>query len=178
MLKKQYVTIFFSVSFGIILFLLFLIFKPFLAAIAWAVILATLSYPVYNKLHKRLNLKSETLSALLMTLLILFILILPAFFLGTTLATEVLSAYKYVNENYLSQGAQGKEWFQKTNDYLARYNVDLKKVVANNFKTVSSAIVSQTGDVFKSLVKNIIKFLPFALQLNLIFQHFLNKNLP
>jgi len=171
MLKKQYVTIFFSVFFGIIIFLLFLIFKPFLAAIAWAVILATLSYPVYNKLHKILNLKSETLSALLMTLLILFILILPALFLGTTLTTEILSAYKYVNENYLAQGAQGKEWFQKTNDFLAQYKIDLKKIVANNFKIVSTTIVSQTGDVFKGLVKNTIKFFLTIFTLFFLFKY-------
>lgn len=169
--KKNYVTIFFSVFFALILFLLFLLFKPFLAAIAWAVILATLSYPVYHKLHKLFAKKTETLPAILMTLLILFILILPALFFATTLATETLSAYKYIEENYLAQGVQGKEWFEKLSQFLSQYNVDLKSVLSNNVKTVAGAVVSQTGDVFRGFVKNLVKFFLTIFTLFFIFKH-------
>lgn len=171
MMKKEYMTLFFSAFFGLILILLFFIFKPFLAAIAWAGILATLSYPVFIKLQKWMNTKSDTLPAMIMTVLVLFILIFPALFIGSTLATELLSAYKYIDQHYLSGTVDTSDWFDKTNQYLAQYNIDIKKVAANNFKSISSTVISQTGDLFKGFIKNIIKFFLTIFTLFFLFKY-------
>lgn len=170
MQKKHYATLFFSVISGIILILLFFLFKPFLAAIAWAVILATLSYPLYLKLFKLLKTKTETLPAILMTFLILTLLILPAIFITATLASEVLSAYRYVDQQLLQDG-KSKEWFEKASTFAAQYDVDLKKVVANNFKAISKTVATQTGDILKSFAKNIIKFFLTILTLFFLFKY-------
>ncbi len=171
MQKKNYVTLFFSVFFGITLFLLFLLFRPFLSAIAWAIILSTLSYPLYAKLNKWLNTKTETLPAILMTLLILFILILPATFLATTLASEVLSAYRYLDQELLSQDGKGKELFEKAATFFAQYNVDLKKVLTTHLKTISTTIATQTGDILKSFAKNAVNFVLAIFTLFFLFKH-------
>lgn len=171
MQKKHYVTLFFSGIFGIFIILLFLLFKPFLAAIAWAIILATLSYPLYLKLVKGLKTKSDTFPAVLMTLGILFILILPATFITASLGTEVLKTYNYIEKAILSEPGKGKEWFDKTAEYLAGYNVNLKSIVANNFKAASSLIAAQTGDIVRGLFKNIIKFFLTIFTLFFLFKH-------
>ncbi len=170
MQKKSYATLFFCFIFGLFCILLFCLFRPFLSAIAWATILATLSYPLYLKLRKRLNTKSDMLPAILMTFLILILLILPATFIAGTLASEVLTAYRYIDQNLLEAG-RTKEWFDQASAFAAKYNVDLKSAIANNFKAISTSVATQTGDILKSFAKNIIKFILTIFTLFFLFKN-------
>lgn len=171
--KRNYFIIFFSVFFAGVLLLLFLIFKPFLTAIAWAVILATLSYPVYHRLRKFLKTKSETLPALLMTFLVLFIIILPAIFLGISLTTETIGAYKFLEENYSAQTqvVAGQEWFEKLSAYLAQYHFNLKETLVNMMKTASSSVAAYTSGFFKGFVKTLVNFFLTMFTLFFLLRH-------
>ena len=67
----------------LIIYICFLIFKPFLLPIIWAIIIAVSIYPLHLRLNKLLKGKSK-LSASIITILLLSAIIIPAFmFLGS-----------------------------------------------------------------------------------------------
>jgi len=79
------------------LYLLYLILAPFLSSIIWAILLAMVSYPIFQRLE-RLFAKKAVLSALLMTLLVLIVIVLPFSLLMASLASEVVDLYHQVEE--------------------------------------------------------------------------------
>lgn len=66
----------------------FLVLRPFLSALMWAVILCYASWPVYTWIATRLG-GRRTLSAVLMTLIVAVIVVLPFVVVGLTLAENV-----------------------------------------------------------------------------------------
>ncbi len=76
-----------------VLILLYML-KPFLISILWAFIFSLVAYPVHELLSGRI--KSRTLSALLITLSVLVLIVLPAFAVGFLLMQQALSLSKAV----------------------------------------------------------------------------------
>lgn len=66
----------------------FLVLRPFLSALMWAVILCYASWPAYRWLESRLG-GRRTLTAVLMTLAVAAVLVLPFVIVGFTLADNV-----------------------------------------------------------------------------------------
>jgi predicted PurR-regulated permease PerM len=79
------------------IYLLYQILAPFLSSIIWAILLAMVFYPLFQKLQ-RLFIKKEVLSALIMTLLVLIVIVLPFSLLLASLASEVADLYHQVEE--------------------------------------------------------------------------------
>ena len=79
------------------IYLLYLILTPFLSSIIWAILLAMVFYPLFQRLQRLLK-KKEVLSALLMTLLVLIVIVLPFSLLMASLAGEVVDLYHQVEE--------------------------------------------------------------------------------
>jgi predicted PurR-regulated permease PerM len=79
------------------IYLLYLILAPFLSSIIWAILLAMVFYPLFQKLERLLT-KKAVLSALLMTLLVLIVIILPFSLLMASLAGEAVDLYHQVEE--------------------------------------------------------------------------------
>lgn len=79
------------------IYLLYLVLAPFLTSIIWAILLAIVLYPLFRK-FQRLFKKREVLSALLMTLLVLIVIVLPFTLLMASLAGDVIDIYHQVEE--------------------------------------------------------------------------------
>src|SRR5713226_723282 len=78
-------------SYGILLLLIYLVFRiyePFLAALGWAAILTIFFYPMHHWLLKRF---SANRAAVLSTLAVTFLLIVPAIFVTTFFVREAVS---------------------------------------------------------------------------------------
>jgi predicted PurR-regulated permease PerM len=79
----------------LVLYLSYMIIKPFLVAIAGAAVLAYLFYPFYKSLAKRIPapLPGESLSAFITVILILLIIMIPISFITSVLAAEAYNGY-------------------------------------------------------------------------------------
>ncbi len=89
-----------SVRVGLIVLLLalcFLILRPFLLPIAWGVIIAIAAYPTYQKLKRSLG-ERGTLTAVLLTVILLSILIVPTALLAGTLVDGIQGLAARVKE--------------------------------------------------------------------------------
>lgn len=85
-------------SFVVVLFILYLaylIVRPFALPIITAAVIAYVFYPLYNFINKRL--KKKNLSALIMCLFVLILVILPFLFILNSLLREIPSAYNWVS---------------------------------------------------------------------------------
>jgi predicted PurR-regulated permease PerM len=71
-------------------YLCFLMAQPFLVAIAWAAVLATLLDPVHKRIHTRIG--KPSISALLTCLIALFVIILPLVLISVAAGRELVRA--------------------------------------------------------------------------------------
>ncbi len=77
----------------VLLYLLFWIFAPFLTPILWALILARLFYPVHERLARLVRGK-RALSAMLMTLAVMVLVVLPVSYVTVLAVNETIHAYQ------------------------------------------------------------------------------------
>lgn len=87
----SYATIFFAVLLVGVAALSFVILQPFLPAIAWAIVLAVAIRPVWSRIERRFPTR-RSLAAATTSLLVAFIVLLPAGVLGAALATQAAQA--------------------------------------------------------------------------------------
>ena len=78
---------------GIALYLCWLMLRPFITVLEWAVVLVIVFYPVHKRLAKKI--KRPGLSALLSSVLVIITLVLPVTFLTIALANELVGAGGY-----------------------------------------------------------------------------------
>ena len=84
-------------SFVVVLFILYLaylIVRPFALPIMTAAVIAYVFYPLYTFINKRL--KKKNLSALIMCFFVLILVILPFLFILNSLLREIPAAYNWV----------------------------------------------------------------------------------
>src|SRR5205814_6363197 len=92
-------------SYGVLLLLIYLVFRiyePFLAALGWAAILVIFFYPMHHWLRRRF---SPSKAAVLSTLAVTFLLIVPAILVTTLFIREAPAASKGVRHILLLQQA-------------------------------------------------------------------------
>src|SRR4030043_2111811 len=78
-------------------YLFYHILSPFLGPIVWAILLSIVFYPLFQKLQRLLK-RREAISAMIMTLLVIVVIVLPSGLLAISLANEVVDAYHDLEE--------------------------------------------------------------------------------
>lgn len=76
----------------ILVIITFLIIKPYITSILASIVLAYILYPLYNRLYKKIKLKS--LSAIIIMVLAILIFLVPFLFITETLTQEAYNLYK------------------------------------------------------------------------------------
>lgn len=89
----------------LLIYLSYLMLKPFLSFILIALLIVYVLYPINTKLSKIL--KNKTISAVVLTLFVLAILILPLAFLGNVLVKEVVVLYDRLDVNSIESTISG-----------------------------------------------------------------------
>lgn len=89
--KRNIEQILAAVVLGLLLFGCFVVLRPFVSALLWAIVLCFATWPLYGRLLKLLR-GRRTLAALGMTLLVALVLLAPFLVIGISLADEVRDA--------------------------------------------------------------------------------------
>jgi len=162
------VTIFFFVLLLVILYLVYLIFSPFLQAVTWAAILAMIVYPVYEWLLKILKGRA-TLAALILTILIIFLIVVPAMRVSVFLTQETVELAKTMRSSVESaeiEAWKGKPWVQRVinawesvSAELEFFEIDLKQSAAQGAQVASGFLASQIKDVAQNVFLFAINFI-------------------
>lgn len=151
---KTYTKYIFLIIFLILLYISFLMIKPFIPVILTSIIGAYIFYPVYKFLYKKT--KKKTLSSLIVTILIILIITIPLFFFLNAIAKEAYASYTTITQT-LEKGSILEVECEKgttctllknikeltTNPKLQSYIEDTTKSITNFIsKSVSHFIVS------------------------------------
>ncbi len=70
---------------------------PFVSALALSAIIVTICYPLYVRILRITPRHNETIAALVTTLLVLLVVIIPLFLITSALVNEAVSVYRIVN---------------------------------------------------------------------------------
>ena len=135
----------------------FLIMKPFIYALFWAVILAGLFMPVYRKVEKKLH--HPTLSATLVLILICLIFILPFGFIISLLLKESMGLYQGIsNDNsQINVYVQKLMDLIKHNPYTDSLHLD-DAALTEKITEISKSVAGYFFESLKSFTQNTLQF--------------------
>lgn len=143
------------------IYLLYQVLLPFLSSIIWAILLAMVFYPLFQKLRRLLR-KREILSAAVMTLLVLIVIVLPFGFLLASLAGEVIDLYHQIEEmiktgqlhayfERLKEAPVLNEIFAALGQRFDFSQADPLPLLLKNLNQISTFIFNQTTVLLKGL---------------------------
>ena len=144
---------------AIALYLCWLMIKPFLGVVAWAIVLVIVFYPVHRRLARRIT--RPGLRALVSCLLVVLIIVLPLVLLTTLLAQELVK----VIPNLPSQVSQllnsPTSPFGKLSGWLyARFGIDTissKAFVVDQLKQSGDWLLGSSVNFMRNIVGGIVK---------------------
>jgi predicted PurR-regulated permease PerM len=162
------------------IYLLYQILSPFLSSIVWAILLAMVFYPLFKKLQRLLRTKT-VLSALIMTLLVLVVIVLPFTLLMASLASDVVNLYHQVEE--MIKTGELQAYFERVKEVpilkwiLARVGqrIDLSRTdplpfILKNLNQISTFIFNQTTILLKGFSTFMAGFFFTLLSLYYLFK--------
>ena len=147
---------------GGLLLLAYSVLQLFLVPMAWAAIVAYSTWPMYLRLRHLLGGRA-TLSAALMSLLLMASFVLPLLWLVSVMRTEIAAAYAAVAA-YLAQGPRPLpdlvaaipwlgNWLQQLLDELARNPQALREQIAQWMEQRTSELLDLLGGVGRNAAK-------------------------
>jgi predicted PurR-regulated permease PerM len=180
-MKREHVFITFIIFLTFLsIYLLYQILLPFLSSIIWAILLALVFYPIFQKLQRILK-KREILSALIMTLLVFIVIVLPFTLLLASLASEVVDVYHRAEEMirtgqlqaYLERAKEIPilKWIlARLSDHIDFSQMDPLPLILKNLKQISNFIFTQTTILLKGFSTFIAGFFFTLLSLYYFFK--------
>ena len=177
-MKREHIFLIFILFLAFLsIYLLYQILSPFLSSIVWAILLAMVFYPLFKKLQRLLR-KKGILSALIMTLLVLVVIVLPFTLLMASLASDVVSFYHQVEE--MIKTGQLQAYYERVKEIpilrsiLARVgkhvNLDPLPLLLKNLNQISTFIFNQTTILLKGFSTFVAGFFFTLLSLYYLFK--------
>jgi predicted PurR-regulated permease PerM len=147
---------------GALVALSYAVLRFFLAPMAWAVILAFLTWPVHRRLRRALR-AGDTVSALAMTGLLMAAVILPVLWLTVLLRGELTGAYAavarqigsgpYVLPDWLGGVPWVGDWLRQVLEEWGRNPAALRAQIAGWIEARTGEILDILGDVGRNVGK-------------------------
>src|SRR5882762_1667662 len=145
-------------SYGVLLLLIYLVFRiyePFLAALGWAAILVIFFYPMHQRLARKFSARN---AAVLSTLAVTILLIVPAILLTMLFVREAVSISRGVQHSIVEQHAPmvAKKWA-----WIAQYvpgldpNANVAEMVEQGVQKEAGFLAERLG----AILRNIAAFL-------------------
>jgi len=147
--------LFFFGLFGVIAFLMWEIISPFIGALALAIILATVSYPIYVRCIKISPRNNKNVASFLAIIIVLIIIVTPLAIIGYLLVNEAVSFYALAsNGGVFSTSESVAEFEIFIQKYAAGFSLDVNKYAGQAAGWLGSnagSIFAGTASTFFSL---------------------------
>lgn len=140
---------------GVVGYLVWQLFSPFVTAVALAAIIVTLCYPLYERVRKITPWRNSSLAALFTTILVILIVIVPVFILGSFVFREAVSIYTLFSADTqfsLAQSLSDIEAYIQT--FVPAFTID----VAGFIRQIANFIASHITDIFTATASTVFMF--------------------
>lgn len=135
-------------------YLVWEIISPFVSSLALSAIIVTICYPLYERIKKKMPRQNASLAALVTTLTVLVIVILPIVFLTNTLVNEALSVYRIANSEQI--GVENS--LQEVENYVALVIPGFELDVTEYLKQGATWLSGNLGAIFAGTASTIFLF--------------------
>ncbi len=147
---------FFFILLGLAGYMVWLIFQPFISALALSAIIVTICYPFYNQVRKVLPKKSKNLAALLTTLTVLVLIVIPLVFLSSLVVREAVSFYQSLSSGQELSFDQALNSLEATiSGYLPGFTLDL----TGQIKQITEWLIGNLGAIFAGTLSTLFIFM-------------------
>lgn len=150
----------------IVLYIFFLILRPYLSYLIWGALLAMIANPLNSRLRNRV--RSDNLRALVMSVIVVAVLIVPAALLTLGLVSEATDMYNAFRE----ASAEGKfdfilqpeayRWNEKVSEFLKPYvdisRIDVEGFISDNLRGLTTYLAGKVSSVVGNISMAIISF--------------------
>ncbi len=143
--------VFFFGLMAVVGYIVWVMLSPFVSALALAAIIVTICYPLYERITRRMPRQNETLGALVTTIMVLVIIIMPLTALFSTLVNEALAVYNQVNTN----GAELEQRIAGIESMVYEYAPGFDFNLVDSVKQATSWITSNVGAIFAGTASTI-----------------------
>ncbi len=154
--RNRYTLGFLILASAVALWLCYVMAKPFLTAIVFAAVMAIVFYPIHLRIWSRI--RGPNLAALISTLLVLLVVVLPVAGLGTAVKGEITHAYALLSVRSAETGGMVpwlNQEIQEPLDALSRYidtsGIDVQAELQSRLGQLSGWIVRAVPNVAKNL---------------------------
>lgn len=167
MTRKQQIGLALFIACVIIVFyIFFLILRPYLSYLIWGALLAMIANPLNSRLRNRV--RSDNLRALIMSVIVVAVLIVPAALLTLGLVSEATDMYNAFRE----ASAEGKfdfilepeayRWNEKVSEFLKPYvdisRIDVEGFISDNLRRLTTYLAGKVSSVVGNISMAIISF--------------------
>jgi predicted PurR-regulated permease PerM len=143
----------------LLLYVCYLVARPFLSALTWAIALAIAAFPLHRFVRRRI--KVPSLAAAVSLLLVMIVIVVPAFFLGQQVAREAAKGVEQIRANLTPENW---EKFQKQNPRVGRVadrierEINLRDTLQKGAGAVSGTALSAVKGSVQGVVQLFIVF--------------------
>jgi len=133
-------------------YLLYLIFAPFMAPLAWAAISVVISYPVYLRLRRRC---SPTVASATCTALVTLVLVVPTLLISVAFVRQAITALKSVHPGFFDDHFiwANNFWAKIQNRYPDLADSDLPSLLEHYAALGATYVGSKLGTIFRHLAE-------------------------
>jgi predicted PurR-regulated permease PerM len=148
-----------------LLVLSFFIIKPFISAILVSLVLAYIFYPVYKLVNKKI--KNKNVAAFTTTIIVIFLIVVPSFFILNTISREAIFLYSASKDKMLTgdflEGVcmeEGKDFSCKITNFFRRVfsHPQIQQYLGTTIKEAVSFLVEKIRDFLFSIPARILNF--------------------
>lgn len=175
MVKRRVTIIFLSAMTAVALYFSFLLFRPFLKPLLSAVVIAVVFYPIHFQIQKWL--RSPSFAALVSTIIVILLVIVPAVAIVLAIKGEVGELYALIDEKSTESGGLSpylSQLVERPMQWIGRYvdlsQFDLRASVLGRLKELSSFLVAEGWIIVGGLTTFIVNALITLFTLFFLFR--------
>ncbi len=147
---------FFFGALGIVGYMVWQIFAPFITALALAAIIVVICYPLFELILKYVSRKNRSIAAFLSTIFVFVCVVVPLFFISTLLVNEFLAFYRTIDvttQTPIDNALNNVEATIQT--YIPGFDLN----VSEQIKTSVGWFTKNIGAIFAGTISVIFAFL-------------------
>lgn len=135
-------------------YVLWLMFAPFLSALALAAIIVTICYPLYERMMRIMPRNNKTLASLVTTLFVLLVIVLPVLWLSSILVREAVAVYTVVGQQEYSFASSLSELESTVERLIPGITLDSATYISQGAQWLASKL----GVIFAGTASTIFLF--------------------
>lgn len=143
--------------FGLLLvsgYVVWLITKPFLSALALSIIIVTICHPLYGRILKHTPKQNKNLASFITTAIVLTVIVIPLLLLSSLVVRELVTFYQDLDAGSLSIQSSFNVLESQIQNFIPGFHVDLTE----QFKNTAEWLTGNLGAIFAGTISTLFVF--------------------